>query len=57
MPVLIQEILKRNKRLSTVVYLLVFPIFMIVLEILIRFVFNFGTYLGTFIRALFEYFC
>lgn len=45
-----------HKRTFTIVELLIFPLIMILLDILIKTILNTGTYFGTFLRGIFEYF-
>lgn len=47
---------KKYKTLTTIIEILLFPIVMILIDILIRTIHNTGTYLGTFFRGIFEYF-
>ena len=47
---------EKNKKLFTIVEILIFPVVMILLDIMIRTILNMGTYFGTFLRGVFEYF-
>lgn len=47
---------EEHKKLITIVEILLFPLIMILLDIIIRTIHNTGLYFGTFLRGIFEYF-
>lgn len=52
----LKKIKENNKTLLTIAEILIFPIIMILLDIIIKSILNMGTYFGTFLRGVFEYF-
>jgi len=52
----LKKIKSNHKKLFTIVEILIFPIVMILLDVLIKSILNMGVYLGTFLRGVFEYF-
>lgn len=47
---------EEHKKLFTIVEILLFPILMILLDIIIKTIHNTGLYFGTFLRGIFEHF-